>query len=142
MKKLLRIFFAGLLTCAAFLAVSCGSTSGFKAEYRTEAQEMMINGASVPVYQYLRFYGDKSFIWGVYPQFDDKGDYASDVELGTYTGSESKAGDLTLTTTSVKNAEGWQVVVNPAMPLVSTVRIKESGKTLTLEYNGMSYTKH
>ena len=141
MKKV-PFLIAVLTLCCASLFVSCGSTSGFTAEYRTEAQEMLINGTPVPVYQYLRFYGDKTFIWGVYPQFDEKGDYAADVESGTYKGSESKAGEVTLTTTSVKNADGWQVVVNPATPLESVITIEQSGNTLTLNYNGMPYTKH
>lgn len=141
MKKI-RFLIATLTLCAASLFVSCGSTSGFTAEYRTEPQNMQINGSSVPVYQYLRFYGDKTFIWGVYPQFDEKGDYAADVESGTYKGSESKPGEVTLTTTSVKNADGWQVVVNPATPLESTITIEKEGNTLMLNYNGMPYTKH
>ncbi len=153
MKKFVKIVLVSAFVLAAVISCKSNKTeattetveqpAGKAVEFRSDVVKTTLGGKEISCWNYVKFYDDNTFVWGIYPEVDEGADCSVDIEKGVFTGDVSKAGNLTLTTTSIFNRDtgSWQIINMIDNPTKNEVPVSGSAPNLTLEMNGKSYSK-
>lgn len=155
MKKIVKIVLASAFVFVALISCKSNKTeattetteqstgNGNAVEFRSEVIKTTLGGKEISCWNYVRFYNDNTFVWGIYPEVDEGADCSVDIEKGVFTGDVSKAGNLTLTTTSIFNRDtnSWQIINMIDNPTKNEVPVSGTDPNLTLEMNGKNYSK-